>query len=109
MTKAAPVTNIELIRRLLDGADVVILDLEDGVGPGDKVGVRIRSGTVDLYVAIAGTLLAGAAYVFRLNGTWSQQAYLKASNPGQTDYFGLSVGVSGETVVAGILRLVAYG
>jgi non-ribosomal peptide synthetase-like protein len=34
-----------------------------GVGPGDNVGVRIRSGTTDLYVAIAGTLLAGAAYV----------------------------------------------
>jgi len=34
-----------------------------GVGPGDKVGVRIKSGTTDLYVAIIGTLLAGAAYV----------------------------------------------
>ncbi|MFC7456695.1 Pls/PosA family non-ribosomal peptide synthetase [Brachybacterium sp. GCM10030267] len=34
-----------------------------GVGPGDKVGVRIRSGTPDLYIAIIGILLAGAAYV----------------------------------------------
>jgi non-ribosomal peptide synthetase-like protein len=34
-----------------------------GVGPGDKVGVRIRSGTVELYVAVMGVLLAGAAYV----------------------------------------------
>ena len=34
-----------------------------GVGRGDKVGVRISSGTTDLYVAIAGILLAGAAYV----------------------------------------------
>ncbi len=34
-----------------------------GVGPGDKVGVRIKSGTTDLYVAIMGVLLAGAAYV----------------------------------------------
>lgn len=34
-----------------------------GVGPGDKVGVRIASGTTDLYVAIMGILLAGAAYV----------------------------------------------
>lgn len=33
------------------------------VAPGDKVGVRISSGTVDLYVAIMGILLAGAAYV----------------------------------------------
>ncbi|MGP9846336.1 Pls/PosA family non-ribosomal peptide synthetase [Brachybacterium sp. 107] len=34
-----------------------------GVGPGDKVGVRIKSGTTDLYVAIIGILLAGGAYV----------------------------------------------
>ncbi|WP_422115465.1 Pls/PosA family non-ribosomal peptide synthetase [Brachybacterium sp. UNK5269] len=34
-----------------------------GVGPGDKVGVRVKSGTTDLYVAILGILLAGAAYV----------------------------------------------
>jgi non-ribosomal peptide synthetase-like protein len=34
-----------------------------GIGPGDKVGVRIKSGTTDLYVAIISTLLAGAAYV----------------------------------------------
>ena len=34
-----------------------------GVGRGDRVGVRISSGTVELYVAIMGILLAGAAYV----------------------------------------------
>jgi hypothetical protein len=46
--------------------------------------------------------LAGAAYVFARTGTtWSQQAYLKASNPGEDDFFGDSVGVSGDTVVVG--------
>jgi non-ribosomal peptide synthetase-like protein len=34
-----------------------------GIGRGDKVGVRVSSGTTDLYVAILGILLAGAAYV----------------------------------------------
>ncbi|CCH76268.1 Amino acid adenylation enzyme/thioester reductase family protein [Nostocoides japonicum T1-X7] len=34
-----------------------------GIGRGSRVGVRVRSGTTDLYVAILGTLLAGAAYV----------------------------------------------
>ncbi|MFW6776175.1 Pls/PosA family non-ribosomal peptide synthetase [Nocardioides sp. CPCC 205120] len=34
-----------------------------GIGPGDKVGIRVTSGTTDLYVAILGVLLAGAAYV----------------------------------------------
>ncbi len=36
---------------------------EIGVGRGDRVGVRVSSGTTDLYVAIMGILLAGAAYV----------------------------------------------
>src|SRR5439155_15553937 len=48
---------------------------------------------------------AVAAYVFIRNGTtWSQQAYLKASNTGVSDRFGHSVAVSGDTVVVG-----AYG
>jgi non-ribosomal peptide synthetase-like protein len=34
-----------------------------GVAPGDRVGVRVSSGTADLYVAILGVLAAGAAYV----------------------------------------------
>ena len=34
-----------------------------GIGRGDKVGVRLSSGTNDLYVAILATLFAGAAYV----------------------------------------------
>ncbi|MCX6875207.1 MAG: choice-of-anchor D domain-containing protein [Verrucomicrobia bacterium] len=43
---------------------------------------------------------AGATYVFvRTNGVWSQQAYLKASNPGGLRYFGSRLDVSGNTVV----------
>ncbi|RYD31795.1 MAG: hypothetical protein EOP86_17130, partial [Verrucomicrobiaceae bacterium] len=46
--------------------------------------------------------ISGAAYVFvRSGATWSQQAYLKASNTGFEDNFGVSVGVSGDTVVVG--------
>jgi hypothetical protein len=44
---------------------------------------------------------AGAAYVFRRVGTtWSQEAYLKASNSGAGDFFG-AVAISGDTVVVG--------
>ena len=40
---------------------------------------------------------AGAVYVFTNNGgTWSQQAYVKASNTDAGDEFGLSVSVSGD-------------
>jgi hypothetical protein len=44
----------------------------------------------------------GAAYVFVPDGTsWSQQAYLKASNAEASDNFGYSVSVSGDTIVVG--------
>jgi hypothetical protein len=45
---------------------------------------------------------SGAAYVFlRSAETWSQQAYLKASNTDENDTFGLSVAISGDTLVVG--------
>ncbi|MDQ1647613.1 MAG: hypothetical protein QOJ50_3797, partial [Cryptosporangiaceae bacterium] len=42
---------------------VAIRLTEVGVGRGHRVGVRIPSGTAELYVAILGALVAGAAYV----------------------------------------------
>jgi non-ribosomal peptide synthetase-like protein len=49
---------------LAEAADGLAAELNAlGVGRGDKVGVRVNSGTTDLYVAIVGILLAGAAYV----------------------------------------------
>jgi len=48
---------------------------------------------------------AGAAYVFVRSGTvWTQQAYLKASNTDQHDFFGYSAAVSGATAVVGAIR-----
>jgi hypothetical protein len=45
---------------------------------------------------------SGAAYVFTRSGSgWTQQAYLKASNPGFGDSFGRAVAISGDTVVVG--------
>jgi FG-GAP repeat len=44
----------------------------------------------------------GAVYVFvRSGGIWTQQAYLKASNPDNLDLFGTSVAISGNTIVVG--------
>ncbi|MGC4813674.1 Pls/PosA family non-ribosomal peptide synthetase [Micromonospora sp. DT228] len=45
---------VEAVRRSLAG---------HGIGVGDRVGVRISSGTAELYLAILGVLAAGAAYV----------------------------------------------
>ncbi|HNA90010.1 MAG TPA: FG-GAP repeat protein, partial [Anaerolineales bacterium] len=48
---------------------------------------------------------AGAVYVFvRSGNTWSQQAYIKASNTDANDYFGSSIAIAGDTIVVG-----AYG
>ncbi len=47
-------------------------------------------------------LESGAVYVFtRSVGTWSQQAYVKASNTDEDDWFGSSVALSGDTLVVG--------
>jgi hypothetical protein len=49
-----------------------------------------------------GLTRAGAVYVFiRVNGTWTQQAYIKASNPSGFDEFGCSVAIDGDTLVVG--------
>ena len=45
---------------------------------------------------------AGAVYIFTRDGnSWSQQAYLKASNSGNGDFFGRWVELSGSTLVVG--------
>lgn len=66
---------------------------EDGGGTG--VNPPINNGAFD----------SGAAYVFARSGTtWTQQAYLKASNTGNIDQFGIAVAVSDDTVVVGAPR-----
>ncbi|GAA3832352.1 Pls/PosA family non-ribosomal peptide synthetase [Streptomyces phyllanthi] len=54
LTYRALAIEVENLRRRLADA---------GVGLGDRVGVRVPSGTNDLYVAILAVLAAGAAYV----------------------------------------------
>ncbi|MFJ2258907.1 Pls/PosA family non-ribosomal peptide synthetase [Streptomyces sp. NPDC087844] len=54
LTYRALATEVEALRRRLGDA---------GVGLGDRVGVRVPSGTNELYVAVLAVLAAGAAYV----------------------------------------------
>jgi hypothetical protein len=45
---------------------------------------------------------SGAVYVFHRSGTtWSQQAYVKASNTGSQDGFGITLALSGDTLAVG--------
>jgi len=47
---------------------------------------------------------SGAAYVFiRNDNTWTQQAYLKAHNSDELDYFGRSLAISGNAIIVGAL------
>jgi hypothetical protein len=49
-----------------------------------------------------GAVNSGAVYVFRLsNGVWAQEAYIKASNPGYEDNFGLDLELEQDTLVVG--------
>ncbi|MFD8132962.1 amino acid adenylation domain-containing protein [Streptomyces sp. RLB3-17] len=54
LTYRALAVEVEALRRRLSDA---------GVGLGDRVGVRVPSGTNELYIAILAVLAAGAAYV----------------------------------------------
>lgn len=54
------------------------------------------------FVTIAGNLLQGAAYTFERAGmNWSQAQKLVASNGAAFDSFGLSVAISGDTLLVG--------
>jgi hypothetical protein len=61
------------------------------------VGINPAGGQVDNSASAS-----GAAYVFvRTGTTWTQQAYLKASNAQSGDSFGFSVALSGDMLAVG--------
>jgi FG-GAP repeat len=71
---------------------------------GDTIaaGARGESSGVTANPADTSAPEAGAAYVFKWNGPlWTEQAYLKASNPGAGDFFGKSLSLDGDTLVVG--------
>src|ERR1041384_5305945 len=88
---------------------------ETELTPADLVGFRQFGAAVaiDGDTAVIGVPLnflesnAGAVYVFvRTNSTWTQQAKLSASPPASSGRFGISVAISGNTLVAGARRRV---
>ena len=66
----------------------------------DSNQTTITNGTTSSADNSAGS--SGAAYVYKRSGTtWSQEAYLKASNAEAYDRYGCSVSLSGDTLVVG--------
>ena len=81
------------------GAAVAISDdtIIVGANGEDSSGTGVNGNQADNSASFS-----GAAYVFARSGTtWSQQAYLKASNTDAGDVFGQSVAISGDTLVIG--------
>ena len=78
-------------------------------GPSDQfAGAVSIDGTVAVVGASGdddGGSGAGAAYVFRFNGTdWVQEQKLTASDAAAFDEYGIAVGVSGDSIVVGAPR-----
>jgi trimeric autotransporter adhesin len=88
------------------------------IGPDDSFGIRVALEADTLVVAAThedsgargvggnpdddSARDSGAVYVFRRTATgWQQVAYLKASNTGMKDGFGLALALSGDTLVVG--------
>jgi drug/metabolite transporter superfamily protein YnfA len=88
-----PETNDSFGQAVAISGDTIVIGAprEDSASPG------VNGNQTD-----NGAIQSGAVYVFvRSGGTWSQQAYLKASNPDINDSFGQAVAISGDTIVIG--------
>jgi hypothetical protein len=73
-------------------------------------GVSISGDTIAVGAAKKGTGQQGAAYVFTRSGTtWTQQQKLTASDAAIGDEFGVSIAVSGDTVVVGAFNAASTG
>jgi len=70
---------------------------------GDRFGISVVvSGDTAVVGALYGNGLTGSAYVFTRSGnTWSEQQKLTASDAAADDQFGISVAISGDTVLVG--------
>ncbi|MBV9822523.1 MAG: AMP-binding protein, partial [Actinobacteria bacterium] len=89
-------------RELADEVDAVREILAGhGIGPGDRVGVRVPSGTAELYLAILGVLAAGAAYVPVDADDPDERAELVFAEAGVSAVVGAGLAVSPRRTPAG--------
>lgn len=76
----------------IDGNTIIVSALLEDSNATGVNGDQINDSTKD----------SGAVYVFRFSGgNWVQEAYVKASNTGRFDAFGVSLDISGNTMVVG--------
>jgi hypothetical protein len=83
-------------------AKLMASDAQESDQFGASVSVSGDTAVIGAYAEDTGGSGAGAAYVFtRTGGSWTQQAKLMASDAQESDQFGYSVSVSGDTAVIG--------
>ncbi|EYF01444.1 Hypothetical protein CAP_8277 [Chondromyces apiculatus DSM 436] len=104
-TKRARHTSHAEVSAPLVGVQQGKLVAGDGA-PDDQLGVSVAlsgdTAVVGAYRDDDSGSASGAAYVFvRSGGSWTQQAKLLAAGGAADDYFGISVAISGDTVVVG--------
>jgi hypothetical protein len=89
----------------IDPTNVQKLLAGDGAANNDVFGCSVAISGNTAVIAAAGDGDTGSAYVFvrATDGTWTQQAKLLASDGAESDYFGYSVAISGNTVVIGAI------
>jgi hypothetical protein len=84
-----------------DGNTVIMTTAEEGcLVPG----INPPGCDVDLHPPHIAAGTSGGVYVWARNGnTWTEQAFLKASNPNLEDWFGVRISISrdGNTILAG--------
>ena len=79
------------------GGDATCLSFGSSVALSGNTAIVGASGS-----DVGNSILQGAAYIFVQDGTgWSQQAALTASDGASDDFFGISVGLSGDTAIVG--------
>ena len=93
---------------LTESAKLTASDGQDGDAFGDSVSIAGASIAVGAFFAVdsSGNGFAGKAYVFvkptaGWSGTLTQTAELTASDSELLNYLGVSMGISGDTVIAG--------
>ncbi|HEY7544011.1 MAG TPA: FG-GAP repeat protein, partial [Blastocatellia bacterium] len=97
---SSPVGKVYVFFRT-DGVWSLQQTLTPSVSMGEAFGISVAiSGDTIVAGAISSTLTPGSAYVFvRSGGVWTEQQRLLASDGVNNDNFGISVGISGDTVV----------
>ena len=83
-------------------AKITASDAEASDAFGQSVAIDGDTAIVSANVEDTGASNAGAAYIFTRSGsTWTEQQKIQALDPEASDFFGVSVAISGDTAVVG--------